>query len=146
MSASMARGSPRCAARTRSSTLQGDMEPPEGSAPLDRRRTTSREITMGTRKVTVIGGGIAGLVASIAAAEAGASVTLHEAHRLLGGRARSTSGGFVANHGPHAIYADGPFWGWLRERRLTPPVARPLVSGIRFRRGGTIRRTPPAAF
>ena len=49
------------------------------------------ETAMGKRKITVIGGGIAGLVASIAAAEGGAAVTLHEAHGLLGGRARSTT-------------------------------------------------------
>jgi phytoene dehydrogenase-like protein len=41
-------------------------------------------------EVTVIGGGLGGLVAAITAAEAGASVTLHEAHRTLGGRWRST--------------------------------------------------------
>ena len=55
---------------------------------------------MGRRNITVIGGGIAGLVASIAAAETGASVIVHEAHGMLGGRARSTAGDFVANHGP----------------------------------------------
>ena len=40
--------------------------------------------------VTVIGGGLGGLAAAITAAEGGASVTLHEAHRTLGGRWRST--------------------------------------------------------
>jgi NAD(P)-binding Rossmann-like domain len=40
--------------------------------------------------VTVIGGGLGGLTAAITAAEGGASVTLHEAHRTLGGRWRST--------------------------------------------------------
>ena len=101
---------------------------------------------MDKREVTVIGGGIAGLVASIAAAEAGASVTLHEAHRMLGGRARSTHGEFVANHGPHAVYADGPFWAWLRERDLLPPVAKAATTGFRLRHQGRLRRTPPAAF
>jgi phytoene dehydrogenase-like protein len=42
------------------------------------------------RQVTVIGGGLGGLAAAITAAEGGASVTLHEAHRTLGGRWRST--------------------------------------------------------
>jgi phytoene dehydrogenase-like protein len=42
------------------------------------------------REVTVIGGGLGGLAAAITAAEDGASVTLHEAHRTLGGRWRST--------------------------------------------------------
>lgn len=101
---------------------------------------------MGKRNVTVIGGGIAGLVASIAAAEGEASVTLHEAHGLLGGRARSTSGEFIANHGPHAVYIDGAFWTWLKARKLTPPIARPLVTGLRFRVSGRARRMPPASF
>jgi phytoene dehydrogenase-like protein len=99
---------------------------------------------MGADKVTVIGGGIAGLVASIAAADGGsASVTLHEAHQVLGGRARSTAGEFVANHGPHAIYNDGPFWAWLDEKGLRPKVARPRTTGVRFRLEGRARRTPP---
>ena len=38
----------------------------------------------------MIGGGLGGLAAAITAAEGGASVTLHEAHRTLGGRWRST--------------------------------------------------------
>ncbi len=101
---------------------------------------------MGARKVTVIGGGIAGLVASIASAEGGASVTLHETHRVLGGRARSTEGPYVANHGPHAIYTDGPFWAWLKHRQLTPKVARPGATGIRFRLDGRARRIPPMRF
>ena len=101
---------------------------------------------MGRRNITVIGGGIAGLVASIAAAETGTSVTVHEAHGMLGGRARSTAGDFVANHGPHAIYTDGPMWAWLKDRRLTPKVARPRLTGLRFRVDGRSRGTPPATF
>ena len=48
-------------------------------------------------EITVIGGGVAGLVASIACAEAGAPVRLSEAHETLGGRGRSTDGPYVAN-------------------------------------------------
>src|SRR6476469_5128452 len=103
-------------------------------------------MVMGTRKITVIGGGIAGLVASMTAAEGGAAVTMYETHRVLGGRARSTEGDFVANHGPHAIYTDGPFWAWLQERQLTPKVARPHLTGFRFRLDGRARHTPPATF
>jgi phytoene dehydrogenase-like protein len=44
----------------------------------------------GMKSITVIGGGLGGLAAAITAAEGGASVTLHEAHRTLGGRWRST--------------------------------------------------------
>jgi hypothetical protein len=42
------------------------------------------------KAITVIGGGLGGLAAAITATEGGATVTLHEAHRTLGGRWRST--------------------------------------------------------
>lgn len=93
--------------------------------------------------ITVVGGGIGGLVAAISAAEAGSPVVLHEAHALLGGRARSTQPPYVANLGPHALYSDGPLWAWLRERDLVPPSAKPLLHGFRFRWKGEVRRTPP---
>lgn len=93
--------------------------------------------------VTIVGGGIAGLVAAIASAEGGAPVRLLEAHETLGGRARSTGGPYKANLGPHAMYRDGEFWAWLQERDLLPPFARPPLSGIRFRWQGESRRVPP---
>ena len=43
-------------------------------------------------EITIVGAGIAGLVAAIACAEEGASVRLMEAHESLGGRGRSTDG------------------------------------------------------
>ncbi len=97
-------------------------------------------------EITVIGGGIAGLVASIACAESGAPVRLLEAHERLGGRGRSTDGPYVANFGPHVLYANGTLWRFLRERELLPPVARPPMGGIFFRAAGARRRTPPLAF
>ncbi len=96
-------------------------------------------------EITVIGGGVAGLVASIACAEAGAPVRLYEAHAALGGRGRSTDGPYVANFGPHVLYANGTLWAFMRERDLLPPVARPSLGGVRFRVGGRLRRTPPLA-
>jgi phytoene dehydrogenase-like protein len=60
--------------------------------------------------ITVVGGGLAGMVAAITAAEQGAKVHLDEAHQTLGGRARSTSPPFVANDDPHALYDNGPLW------------------------------------
>ena len=99
----------------------------------------------GTRKapITVVGGGLAGLTAAIACAEAGRAVRLLEAHEALGGRARSSAGPYKANLGPHVIYKDGAFWDWLSERELLPPFAGPPLSGIRLRWGGTVRRLPP---
>jgi NAD(P)-binding Rossmann-like domain len=95
--------------------------------------------------IAVVGGGIAGLVASVACAEAGAEVRLLEAHRQLGGRARSSSGPFVTNLGPHALYRDGPWWAWLAERELLPAVAKPPLVGARFRHGQRAHRMPPLA-
>jgi hypothetical protein len=95
------------------------------------------------KRVTVVGGGLAGLSAAITAAEGGASVRLLEAHDSLGGRARSMGGPYKANFGPHVIYKDGPLWAWLAERELLPAYAGLPLAGIRFRWQGAVRRTPP---
>jgi hypothetical protein len=98
--------------------------------------------------ITIIGGGLAGLTAAVACAEAGADVVVHEAHATLGGRARTTAAPWIAHEGPHAFYADGPHWAWLVERDLVRPVAPlPLreVRGLWFHHGGRLRRTPPAS-
>jgi phytoene dehydrogenase-like protein len=94
-------------------------------------------------EITVIGGGVAGLTAAITCAEHGAAVRLLEAHGTVGGRARSTDGGYKANLGPHAIYKGGILWDWLSERDLMPPLARPRLTGYRFHYEGAIHRTPP---
>jgi phytoene dehydrogenase-like protein len=98
--------------------------------------------------ITVVGGGLAGLVASITCAEAGAPVRLYEAHATLGGRARGTGRPYVANEGPHVLYSDGPLWVWLAERDLVGPARGvPLRGGLGFyfRRHGRLRRVPPRA-
>jgi phytoene dehydrogenase-like protein len=97
------------------------------------------------QRITVVGGGLAGLTAAIAAAERGADVTLLEARDELGGRARSTDAPYKANLGPHVLYKDGPMWAWLEERDLVPPWAKTPLGGIRVRWDGEIRRTPPLA-
>ncbi|MBO8194326.1 NAD(P)-binding protein [Streptomyces oryzae] len=96
--------------------------------------------------LTVVGGGFGGLTAALAAAEAGAEVTLYEAHGALGGRARTAEGPYRTNEGPHALYNGGPHWRWLKRRGLLPPMARiPVAEGLRARyhQGGALRRTPP---
>ena len=93
--------------------------------------------------VTVVGGGLAGLVASIACAEAGKPVRLVEAHAQLGGRARSTTGDYTANYGPHVLYSDGPVWDFLDDRGILPPFANPPMKGFRLRHRGKLVRTPP---
>ncbi|MFI0929153.1 FAD-dependent oxidoreductase [Streptomyces sp. NPDC021012] len=98
------------------------------------------------RKLTIIGGGFAGLTAAITAAEAGTEVTVHEAHRTLGGRGRTAGGPYRTNEGPHALYNGGPHWTWLEQRGLIPPLAvLPTAEAVRFRvhRDGAVRRTPP---
>lgn len=99
--------------------------------------------------ITVIGGGFAGLTAAITAAEAGAEVTLHEAHHTLGGRARTAEGPYRTNEGPHALYRRGPHWTWLAQRGLLGPLA-PLptreAARFRFHHAGALRRTPPLRF
>jgi phytoene dehydrogenase-like protein len=99
-------------------------------------------------RITVVGGGLAGLVAAIASAEAGAEVHLYEAHSTLGGRARATAPPYVAHDGPHVLYDDGPAWAWLQHRDLIGPAARTgprEAAGLRFRWGGALHRRPPTA-
>jgi glycine/D-amino acid oxidase-like deaminating enzyme len=89
----------------------------------------------------VIGGGLAGLTATISCAEQGAAVVLHEAHTMLGGRARCTATPFIANDGTHAFY-DGPPWRWLAARGLAQPAERLGVrqlTRLRIRHGGRLR-------
>ncbi|MGW7428999.1 FAD-dependent oxidoreductase [Streptomyces sp. NPDC054861] len=101
------------------------------------------------KRITVIGGGFAGLTAAVTAAEAGAEVTLHEAHDTLGGRARTAEGPYRTNEGPHALYSGGPHWTWLKQRGLLGPLAPlpPLEAArLRFHRDGALRRVPPLGF
>ncbi|MEU5294873.1 NAD(P)-binding protein [Streptomyces phaeochromogenes] len=99
-------------------------------------------------RITVVGGGFAGLTAAITAAEAGAKVTVYEAHHTLGGRARTTEGPYKTNEGPHALYKGGPHWTWLSQRNLIGELAPlpPLEAArLRLRHKGALRRTPPFA-
>ncbi|MFF0740722.1 NAD(P)-binding protein [Streptomyces sp. NPDC004111] len=99
-------------------------------------------------QLTVIGSGLAGLTSAITAAESGTPVHLHEAHHTLGGRARTATGAYRTNEGPHALYSRGPLWTWLQQRDLVgPSAAVPLraAARTRFHRDGALRRMPPLA-
>ena len=61
-------------------------------------------------EITIVGGGLAGLVAGISCAEAGRPARVLEARRELGGRARTAEGKFVAGFGPHALYRGRRNW------------------------------------
>ncbi|MET8054079.1 NAD(P)-binding protein [Streptosporangium sp. NPDC005286] len=98
------------------------------------------------RDISIVGGGLAGLTAAIACAEGGARVTLHEAHREPGGRARSTAAPYIANDGPHVFYSDGEPWRWLARRGLAGPYTKPTPGKLakgRFRHGGRLSAMPP---
>ena len=75
-------------------------------------------------RITIVGGGIAGLVAATECAEAGAPVRLLEARSRLGGRGATSPGEFHTGLGPHAFYA-GPLWDWLVARDLHKPFRIP---------------------
>jgi phytoene dehydrogenase-like protein len=95
-------------------------------------------------EVTVVGGGLAGLIAATECAEAGVPVRLLEARSHLGGRAMTNPGVWHTNLGPHAFYT-GPMWDWLAARKLDTPYRRPHLTGVRVRWNGEVRRTPPTA-
>jgi hypothetical protein len=97
-------------------------------------------------EITIVGAGIAGLVAAIACAAEGAAVRLLEAHDGVGGRGRSTDGPYKANLGPHAMYQDGAFWKWLGEHDVLPPHTSARLTGVRLRVDGAVRRTPPLRY
>ncbi len=79
----------------------------------------------GTR-ITIIGSGIAGLVAAITCAENGHPARVLEAHERLGGRARASSGPFTANFGPHVSTRGGPTGVGLQSASCSPRWPSPL--------------------
>jgi hypothetical protein len=86
----------------------------------------------GSRPVHVIGGGIAGLVAAITAAEDGAPVVLHEASGRVGGRALGRASWAGVNLGPHVVLTDGALVRWLTARNIPISLHRPPLRGLRL--------------
>jgi phytoene dehydrogenase-like protein len=94
----------------------------------------------------VVGGGLAGLAASIFLARQGKNVRLFEQSHELGGRARTREqGGFLLNQGPHALYRGGEGIAILRELGVEPRGAVPSVSGA-FAIDKGVKYTFPAGF
>lgn len=92
---------------------------------------------------TVVGGGLAGLIAAIEVAEAGHPVRLLEARSRLGGRATSSAAPFAANLGPHALYTGTALWDWLVARGLHRGFRQPRDPAVFLRWQGRTRRLPP---
>lgn len=97
---------------------------------------------MAADKITVVGGGVGGLIAAIACTQQNRKVVLYEATSKLGGRARSSERPYIANYGPHALYGDGDLYAWLRREKLLPRVAMPIATTMRARLDGRITRIP----
>ena len=82
-------------------------------------------------RIVVIGGGLAGLSAAVAAGQAGGRVTLLDSH-APGGRARTEiRDGFRFNQGPHAVYRGGPGRRVLARLGIRPAGHAPPLRGAR---------------
>ena len=83
------------------------------------------------KNVVIVGGGFAGLAASIFLARGGRTVTLFEKRRYLGGRAIThLRHGFRFNLGPHAFYRGGAGSAVLRELGIPVRGGVPNGAGI----------------
>jgi phytoene dehydrogenase-like protein len=79
---------------------------------------------------TIIGGGVAGLIAATSLAKAGTKVVLLEKSSSLGGRASTREKhGFLFNLGPHALYREGEMRRTLRSLGVDPRGAVPGGNG-----------------
>ena len=88
------------------------------------------------KKITVVGGGWAGLAAAAYAARGGAKVRVLEARSELGGRGRTEAiEGFMLNEGAHGLYAGLDGWKVLADLGIAPGGARPARRGYGQLRG-----------
>jgi phytoene dehydrogenase-like protein len=91
------------------------------------------EQTMETRPVIVVGGGLAGLTASLRLARDGLAVVTLDGSGQLGGRARTTvRDGFALNLGPHGLATRGPGTAVLEELGIDLPGGSPAVHRARL--------------
>ena len=95
-----------------------------------------------SKNVVVVGGGLAGLAASIYLARGGRTVTLFEKRRQLGGRAvTNLRHGFRFNLGAHALYRHGAASAVYREIGIPTDGALGRGKGVAFL-GGDEHRFP----
>jgi phytoene dehydrogenase-like protein len=84
-----------------------------------------------TKNVVIVGGGLAGLAASIYLARAGRTVTVFEKRRALGGRAiTQLRQGYRFNLGAHAFYRAGHAAAVCKELGVPVPGVVPKPKGI----------------
>ncbi len=96
-----------------------------------------------TGHVAVVGGGIAGLVAAVELASAGARVVLFEGGSELGGRARTKhQDGFSLNQGAHAVYAKGAFHRTLQRLGISVAGQNASPAAPQGLRDGRLYRFP----
>ena len=93
-----------------------------------------------SKRVVIVGGGMAGLAASIYLARAGCSVVIFERRRVLGGRAVThLRQGYRFNLGPHAVYRGGASSIVYRELGIPVRGGSPDVPGIAMYKGSRHR-------
>jgi phytoene dehydrogenase-like protein len=99
-----------------------------------------------TTDIAVVGGGLAGLIAAVDAARAGAQVTLFDT-RSPGGRARSADvRGFRFNQGAHALYDTGAARPILQSLGVPLTGGPPAVGRSRLVKGGENHVAPTGPF
>ncbi|MGA0532607.1 FAD-dependent oxidoreductase [Hansschlegelia sp. KR7-227] len=98
---------------------------------------------MSERRVDIVGGGLAGLLAAIELSTHGVQATVLEAASEFGGRARTRDvKGFLFNRGPHALYREGALRRQL-DRFDIPYTGGPALSGTRQAiSGGRLHHLP----
>src|SRR5690349_18427014 len=95
-----------------------------------------------SKNVVIVGGGLAGLAASIYLARAGRTVTVFEKRRSLGGRAvTQLRQGFRFNLGAHAFYRGGAAARVCRELGVPVPGVVPKPHALALL-GGEERTLP----
>ena len=94
--------------------------------------------------VAVVGGGLAGLVAAVTAAETGKRVVLLEAHGLGGRASTDAQHGFRFNRGPRALYS-GHGRAVLERLGMRPTGGPPALGGAMAVRRGELHRLPVGA-
>jgi carotenoid phi-ring synthase / carotenoid chi-ring synthase len=113
------------------------------AGPLDRRAKlvtstvpgqTSRVDPAKAARVTVVGGGLAGVSAALVLAERGVRVVLHEASPVLGGRVSSWSDQLNAQAGGESFQMERGFHAFFRQYYNVRALLRRIDPALRFLR------------